>query len=89
MRIPFEKLMEAVSVLTEDQMQMSLAAVAQLLGEPDPWRVADAITAVRVVRGQRTYIEMRADEEPAVRKALAEDRGTVVSGSVNPWVPGL
>ena len=85
MRIPFERLMEAVAGLSDTGAQTSLGELAERLGEPDPWRVADAIDAVRVASGERTYIEIRADEEPVVRQALDADRGGVVSG----WLPSL
>jgi len=77
--------MEAVAGLSEADAQLSLGEVASRLGEPDPWRVADAITAVRVASGERTYIEIRAQDEPVVARALEADRGTVVSG----WLPPL
>jgi hypothetical protein len=84
MRIPFERLMEAVAGLSEADAQLSLGEVASRLGEPDPWRVADAITAVRVASGERTYIEIRAQDQPVVAQALKDDRGTIVSGWLSP-----
>jgi hypothetical protein len=76
--------MEAVAGLSEADTSLSLGELASRLGEPDPWRVADAIMAVRVASGERTYIEIRADEEPAVARALEADRGTIVSGWLSP-----
>lgn len=81
MRIPFERLMEAVAGLSDAEAQVSLGELADRLGEPDPWRVADAITAVRVASGERTYIEIRAEAQPVVRRALDADRGTVITGT--------
>ena len=85
MRIPFERLMESVAGLSEADAQLSLGEVAARLGEPDPGRVADAVTAVRVASGERTYIEIRAEDDEVVRRALDEDRGGLVSG----WLPPL
>lgn len=82
MRIPFERLMEAVAGLSEADAQLSLGEVASRLGEPDVQRVADAIMAVRVASGERTYIEIRAQDEPVLARALDDDRGSIVSGSV-------
>lgn len=81
MRIPFERLMEAMASLSETEAQLPLAELARRLGEPDPWRVADAITAVQVACGMRTYIEMRAQDSETVRLALDADRGTIITGT--------
>jgi len=82
MQMPFERLMEYADGLTEADSQLSLGELAARVDEPAA-RLADAITAVRVLGGERTYVglEIRADEEPVVRRALARDRGTIVSGS--------
>ena len=79
--MPFERLMEYAAGLTEADSQLSLGELAGRVGE-DPWRLADAVTAVRVLGGERTYVslEIRAEEEPVVRRALARDCGTTVSG---------
>lgn len=92
MRVPFEKLMEAVAGLSEADAQMSMGELAGRLGEPDPWRVADAATAVRVCNGERTYVslspvDIRAQDDEVVRRAREADRGGVVSG-FSPWQPG-
>lgn len=84
MRIPFERLMEAVTGLSDAEPQVPLGELAHRLGEPDPWRVADAIVAVQVVSGERTYIEIRAEAQPVVRRALDADRGGVASGWLDP-----
>lgn len=89
MSIPFEKLMEAVAALPEADPQLTLGEIARRLGEPDIRRIADAIVAVRVASGERTYVEIRAEAQPAVRQALDEDRGTIISGTATPWTPGL
>jgi hypothetical protein len=83
-RIPFERLMEAVAGFSEEDVQRTLGELARQLGEPDPWRVADAITAVQVAAGCRTYVEIRAQDSEVVRRALDEDRGSVVSGWLSP-----
>ena len=84
MRIPFERLMEAVAGFSEADVQLSLAELAGQLGEPDPWRVADAITAVQVAAGCRTYVEIRAQDSEVVRQALDDDRGGIFSGWLAP-----
>jgi hypothetical protein len=81
MQMPFERLMEYAASLTEEDRDKSMGKLAAVVGEPAA-RLADAITAVRVLGGERTYVslEIRANEEPAVRRALARDRGTPMSG---------
>lgn len=81
MQMPFERLMEYAAGLTEADSQLSLGELAARVDEPAA-RLADAITAVRVLGGERTYIglEIRAEEEPVVRRALARDRGGMASG---------
>lgn len=54
MRMPFEKLMELVASLDETERGMSLGALSARWNEPVD-RIADAITAVRVTIGERTY----------------------------------
>jgi len=55
MRMPFEMLMERVIALGPDAGEVTMGELAQLWGEPVS-RIADAITAVRVLQGERTYI---------------------------------
>ena len=55
MRMPFEKLMELVDDLSEEDVQLPMGRLADRWGEPTA-RIADAATAVRVLRGERTYI---------------------------------
>jgi hypothetical protein len=55
MKIPFERLMELVSALSEADWRMTLGQLGERWNET-PERIADAITAVRVLRGERTYI---------------------------------
>jgi hypothetical protein len=65
MQMPFERLMEYAASLGEADRDKGMGELAALAGE-------------------RTYVspaEIRASEEPAVRRALARDRGTIVSGS--------
>jgi hypothetical protein len=82
MRMPFERLMEYAAGLAEQDQQLSMGELAGRVGEPAE-RLADAITAVRVLAGERTYVspaEIRAEEEPVVRSALTRDRGGLASG---------
>lgn len=62
MRMPFEKLMEHVAELSEASgvTGYSMGELADRWGEP-AGRIADAITAVRVMRGERTYIPVGKD----------------------------
>ena len=56
-RMPFEKLMELVGELKdlEEPMALTFGDLHTRWGEP-PERIMDAVTAVRVMRGERTYI---------------------------------
>jgi hypothetical protein len=83
MQMPFERLMEYAASLGEADRDKGMGELAARVGETAA-RLADAVTAVRVLAGERTYVspaEIRASEEAAVRRALARDRGTIVSGS--------
>lgn len=83
MQMPFERLMEYAASLGEADRDKGMGELAARVDETAA-RLADAVTAVRVLAGERTYVspaEIRANEEPAVRRALARDRGTIVSGS--------
>jgi hypothetical protein len=57
MQMPFEKLMELVEDLDPADAQQPMGVFAARWGEPAQ-RIADAVTAVRVLRGERTYIPM-------------------------------
>jgi hypothetical protein len=57
MKMPFEKLMEYVSALTDEDAELPMGKLAERWGEPTA-RIADAITAVRVLNGERTYISL-------------------------------
>jgi hypothetical protein len=57
MRMPFERLMEEVAALAEDERDQPLRVFAARWGEPAQ-RIVDAIDAVRVMRGERTYISL-------------------------------
>jgi hypothetical protein len=89
MRMPFERLMEYAAGLGEDDQKLSMGELAGRVGESAE-RLADAVDAVRVMAGERTYItvaDVRAATDPVVRRALDEDRGGVVSGSAPaPWL---
>lgn len=82
MRMPFERLMEYAAGLGEDDWALSLGELASRVGEP-PERLADAVMAVRVMAGERTYVspvDIRAVDDPVVLRAAVADRGTIVSG---------
>jgi hypothetical protein len=86
MRMPFERLMEYVASLGEDDLERPMGELAERVGE-DAARLADAVMAVRVFRGERTYVspvEIRAQMHPAVRRAVDADRGGVASGGAAP-----
>ena len=55
MRMPFERLMEEVSALSDEDKARPMGDLADRWGEPAN-RIADAICALRVMRGERTYI---------------------------------
>jgi hypothetical protein len=55
MRMPFEKLMELVRDLSPEDRELPMGALADRWGEPAA-RIADAVTAVRVLNGERTYL---------------------------------
>jgi len=61
MRMPFEKLMEHVAALDAEDWQLPMGELAARWGEP-VGRIGDAIDALRVLRGERTYISI---EEPS------------------------
>lgn len=55
MRMPFEKLMEHVAALGEADGALTMGDLSARFGEPAE-RIMDAVDAVRVTRGERTYI---------------------------------
>ena len=57
MRMPFEKLMEHVAAISPEEKELPLGVFAGRWGEPAE-RITDAISAVRVMRGERTYISL-------------------------------
>ena len=59
MRMPFERLMEEVSVLSSENGNLPLGELSDRWGEP-VLRIMDAITAVRVLSGEQTYIRLDA-----------------------------
>jgi hypothetical protein len=82
MRMPFERLMELLAGLSADERDVSFGELAQRWGEPAE-RITDAASALQVLAGERTYIsavEVRAQTDPVVRKALKQDRRGVASG---------
>jgi hypothetical protein len=81
MRMPFERLMEHVAGLGEEDWKHSLAELAARTGESAE-RFADAVTAVRIARA--TPVSIRAEMHPAVRRAVEQDRGGLASGAAWP-----
>ena len=61
MRMPFEKLMEHVAALGDEDAALPMGKLAERWGEPVQ-RIADAIDAVRVMNGERTYISIAIPE---------------------------
>ncbi len=55
MRMPFEKLTELVRDLSEEDMDLPMGKLAERWGEPAA-RIADAMDALKMLRGERTYI---------------------------------
>lgn len=53
--MPFERLMEEVAALPEEDWGKPMGELAGRWGEPAE-RIADAINALKVLRGQRTYL---------------------------------
>lgn len=66
MRMPFEQLMELVDALSDEDAALPMGALAARWDVP-VLRVADAIDAVRVLHGERTYIEVKPEPEPPCR----------------------
>ena len=61
MRMPFEQLVEQVTALPEEDWNLPLGDLAARWGEPT-LRIADAIDAMRLMNGERTYIPCRAGQ---------------------------
>ena len=61
MRMPFEMLMEHVASLTDEEKALTMGELSKRWGEPVE-RIADAIDAMRVARGERTYITLGDDK---------------------------
>jgi hypothetical protein len=53
--MPFEKLMEYVALLGDEDRAVTMGTLAERWNEPAE-RIMDAIDAVRVMNGERTYI---------------------------------
>lgn len=71
MRMPFERLMELVAALPGADQQLPMGALAERWGEPVE-RIADAMDALRVAAGERTYITLkRRPPEEARERMLA------------------
>lgn len=59
MRMPFEMLMRHVATLSEADAALTMGQLSERWGEP-PHRIMDAIDAVQVMNGERTYISLDA-----------------------------
>lgn len=57
MRMPFEKLVEHVQDLSDEDKDLPMGKLAERWGEPVE-RISDAVTASRMLRGERTYIAL-------------------------------
>lgn len=82
MRMPFERLMEYAAGLREQDWDKPMGELAARVDEPAD-RLADAVTALRVMAGERTYVsatEVRAQTDPVVQRVLERDRGGVAGG---------
>jgi hypothetical protein len=82
MRMPFERLMEYAAGLSKEDESLGLGELAARVGE-SPDRLCDALTALRVMAGERTCIspsEVRAATDPVVRRAREADQRGVMSG---------
>jgi len=66
--MPFEKLMEHVAALGEDD-NITLGDLSERWGEP-AGRIGDAIDAVRVLSGERTYITFDVPARPKETDAM-------------------
>jgi hypothetical protein len=56
--MPFERLMEEVSALSAEDKARPMGELADRWDEPSH-RIADAMCALRVMRGERTYIRLQ------------------------------
>jgi len=80
--MPFEVLMEHVAALSPDEQELPLGVLSERWGEPAA-RISDAIDALKVVRGERSYISVRA-EPPGGGGGSGGRRGEAVGfGGVN------
>lgn len=61
MRMPFEKPMEHVAAIGPEEKELPLGVFAERWGETAE-RITDAIDAMRVMRGERTYISLTATD---------------------------
>jgi hypothetical protein len=58
----FERLMENVATLSEEDWGKPMGELAKRWGEPVE-RIADAIDALKVLRGERTYILIAGEDQ--------------------------
>lgn len=57
MRMPFERLMEQVTALSDGDAALPMGVLSRRWGEPVS-RICDAIDALKVMNGEHTYIRM-------------------------------
>ena len=73
MRMPFEKLMEHVATLSDADAALTLGELSARWGEPAA-RIGDAIDAVRVMGGERTYVTIGDPDPEELSRLLREWR---------------
>ncbi len=66
MRMPFERLVEEVSRLSDEDTDLPMGKLAERWGEPAA-RIADAMDALKMLRGERTRIPPPAAPDRAMR----------------------
>lgn len=69
--MPFERLMELVAAISDEDAALPMGVLAERWGEP-AGRIGDAIDAVRVMRGERTYVTV----QPVPDKPVCPKCGT-------------
>lgn len=60
MKMPFERLMEHVAALSDEDAELPMGVLSERWGEPVS-RICDAIDAVKVMNGERTYFALGPD----------------------------
>lgn len=63
MRIPFERLAEQVAGLSAEDQELSLGTLAERFGVTTA-RLCDAVDALKMLRGERTYLPYVVPDDP-------------------------